>query len=630
MLFGGKGGVGKTSCATATALEVAKQGKKVLVLSTDPAHSLSDSLKCNVKNEITNITENLDALEIDAEGLLKEFREEHGDIIRQIVNEGTYLKEEDIDKFSELSWPGLDEVMALGKVTDFLDENEYDLYILDTAPTGHTIRLIALPDLMTKWVEVLVEMHKKKDYIRQRLVGRSVEDEADRFLKKQKKRIERIKTALMDVQETQFDVITIPEAMSVDETKRFVKILETYKIPINHIIINRVVPINNCKFCVSRRKEQLKYIRELEKEFFRYGIIEIPLFPNEIRGLDKLANFSQALFKENYKVKYESFKMPIFSKSTLSKPSKIHDVLKEDLKLLLFGGKGGVGKTSCATATALEAAKQGKKVLVFSTDPAHSLSDSFGCSIGDKITKVTKNIHALEIDAQKLFNELKEEYREEIKKFFGRILKPSKTTGIGLPFDEKIMSGLYDLNPPGVDELMALKKIIEFIESKQYDLFILDTAPTGHTLRLLALPDDAIAWTKTIIEVRRNYPIMGEVGGSLIGTLKTIKKAKKTLTDPKKTEFIGVTIAEAMGVYQTERLIKNLKILKIPVEHLIINKIIPANRCNLCLSQKKQQKDYINEISKKFSGCKIIEMPQFESEIKGLKKLTKFSEILFR
>jgi len=304
--------------------------------------------------------------------------------------------------------------------------------------------------------------------------------------------------------------------------------------------------------------------------------------------------------------------------------------LKKDLKLLLFGGKGGVGKTSCATATALEAAKQGKKVLVFSTDPAHSLSDSFGCNIGDKITKVAKNVYALEIDAQKLFNQLKEGYREEISKFFRHMFRTSGGTGISLPLDEKIMSDLYDLNPPGVDELMALKKIIEFIESKEYDLFILDTAPTGHTLRLLALPDDAITWTKTIIEVRRNYPIIGEVGESLISTLKTIKKAKKTLTDPKKTEFIAVTIAEAMGVYQTERLIKNLKILKTPVEHLIINKIIPANRCNLCISQKKQQKNYINEINKKFFGYKITEMPQFESEINGLKKLTKFSEVLFR
>ncbi|MBU2639318.1 MAG: ArsA family ATPase [Nanoarchaeota archaeon] len=627
LLFGGKGGTGKTTAAASTALYAAKQGKKVLVFSTDPVLSLSDSFKCKIGNKVTNITKNVDALEMDTDTILEEFRENYNATIQQIISEGTYLDEEDTLRFSELPFPGMDEFMALVKIIDFLDKDEYDLYILDTAPSGHTIRLLALPDLIIKWTDVLIKMHAKKGVIMKSFFGKAVKDRADRFLTKLQNDIKRVRATLMDKEKTQFVVITIAEAMGVYETTRFIKILESYKIPIGHIIFNKIIPNNKCDFCNSVRKEQQRYIKKIKKEF-SYDIIEAPLFPYEIRGLENLYFFSKALYGEDYQVEFKKFSLFSFSKNTLHKPSKMHSVFEKDLKLLLFGGKGGTGKTSMATSTALQAAKQGKKVLVFSTDPAHSLSDSFDKDIGDKITYITKNVYAQEIDAVKLFKNLKKEYKEEVKNFFKRLLTPKR--GISLPLDEEIMADLFDLSPPGVDELMALKKILDFIDSKEYDLFILDTAPTGHTLRLLALPDEAIEWMQFIIDIKTKYPTTGEVGDSLGTTLKTIKRGRKILTNPAQTEFIPVTAPNALSIYQTERLINNLGKLKIPVEYMVVNKIIPTNKCDFCKSRRKQQENYIREINKKFSKYKITEMPQFEYEINGLKKLTEFSETLFR
>ena len=630
LLFGGKGGVGKTTIAASTALQAAKQGKKVLIFSTDPVISLSDSFNCKIGNKITNITKNIDALEIDTESVLEDFRKEYREIIQQILDEGTYLDEQDTLRFSELPFPGLDEFIALTKIMDFLDKDDYDLYILDTAPSGHTIRLLALPNFMVKWVNVLIQMHAKREYIMKSFFGKAVKNRADQFLTKLQNDIKRVRESLMNTEKTQFVVITIAEAMGVYETKRLIKTLENYKIPISYIIFNRIIPKNlldRCEFCKSKRKEQQKYINEIKKEF-SYDIVETPLFPYEIKGLDELAVFSQTLYEGKYKFKPKKSKIFSFSKATLHKPSKMHEVLKKDLKLLLFGGKGGTGKTTMATATALQAAKHGKKVLVFSTDPAHSLSDSFDKEIGDKVTFITDNVYAQEIDAVKLFENLKKEYREEIRNFFKRLLTPRG--GVSLPLDEEIMANLFDLTPPGVDELMALKKILDFIDSKEYDLFIIDTAPTGHTIRLLALPDEAIDWTQFIIDIKRKYPITGDIGDSLKTTLETIKRGRRILTNPAQTEFIPVTIPEAMSIYQTERLIDNLNKLKVPVKYIITNKVIPLNKCDFCRAIRKQQEMYIKEINKKFSKYKITEMPLFQSEIKGLNNLTEFSKVLFR
>lgn len=626
LLFGGKGGVGKTTLAAVTALEAARQGKKVLVFSTDPAHSLSDSFDKEIRDKIVNITENLDALELDADALLEDYKKEHGAIIEQIISEGTYLTGEDIGKFSKLSFPGLDEVMALKKIVDFIEENKYDLYILDTAPTGHTMRLLALPDLMDKWVDVLVEMHRKKSYIRRRFTGRTIEDEAEKFLKHTKNDIKKVRDVLQDDVITKFEVITIPEAMGVYETERLIKVLEKYGLSIDQVLINRVIPETECGFCLARKKQQQKYIKDIEK--FGYPLVNIPLYLSEVRGLDLLNTLRKIIYE---KASYEIPKRLIKPFFVREEKSKLKEVFQKNLKLLLFGGKGGVGKTTLACASALEAAQQGKKVLVFSTDPAHSLSDSFNQKIGNKITRIEKNLDALEMDADQLFEDWKNKYKKEIKSLFSGVVfsGPGARGKITLPFDERIMSSLFDLSPPGIDEIMALDKIMEFMESQEYDLYILDTAPTGHTIRLLALPDIALDWVKVVIQVKRRYQMDGEVGEALQKTLEMIRKAKKTLTDSKKTEFVVITIPEAMGVYQTERLIDNLKALKIPLEHLIVNRLTPANKCGLCLARREMEQRYLKEIYQKFSSYKISALPQFDSEIRGLEDLEKVKEKLF-
>jgi len=189
ILFGGKGGSGKTTSAAATALHLSriKPEKKIMIISIDPAHSLSDSFDLIIGNKITRIAGNIWGYEIDAKELLSEYKTEHGDIIKKIAERGTYFDKEDIENFLVMSIPGLDEVMAIIKIANILNSREYDLIILDTAPTGHTTVFLSLPEKMLKWVEVADMMMEKHRYMTKKFVGKYVMDECDEFLESQKK-----------------------------------------------------------------------------------------------------------------------------------------------------------------------------------------------------------------------------------------------------------------------------------------------------------------------------------------------------------------------------------------------------------------------------------------------------------
>jgi len=297
VLFGGKGGVGKTTMASASALEFAKK-RKTLIFTTDPAPSLADSLEQKLSNEPVKIAgvENLWAMEIDAKIVLKEFKEEYGEDILDILQKGTYLSDKEAEEMFELDIPGLDEVMGLKKITDFMDSQEYDLYIVDTAPTGHTLRLLTLPELLDEWIKFLASLRWKYHYMVERFSGEKKIEKADEFLLTMKKTVKKVRSLLKDSAKTEFIVVTIPEAMGVLETEDLIKDLEKSHIPTSHIIINNIFPENKCDFCKSRRKNQEKYISEIKGKFESFNISEIILKSEEIRGIKNLKNLARELF----------------------------------------------------------------------------------------------------------------------------------------------------------------------------------------------------------------------------------------------------------------------------------------------------------------------------------------------
>lgn len=629
IFFGGKGGVGKTTCAAATALRLSERGRKTLILSTDPAHSLSDSFGIHIGNKITSLKDNLYGLEIDSRELLKEFMKENEITITAIVDRGTYLDADDILKMLSLSLPGMDEYMVILKIRELMKEKEYDLFISDTAPTGHTIRLLLTPGLMEEWIDFFDKLAEKHRYITRTFRGRYVKDETDAFLEKMHRDLRMVMKTFTDVK-TEFVPVTIPEAMGVEETGDLRSALQNQKINVRSVIINRAnLVVEDCDFCAHRVKDQERYIREIFEKGEKYNVIQMPLFPHEITGLERLSEFGNVLAGKPYEYKPTAGKRP----REIKAESRLKELLEKELKVLIFGGKGGVGKTTTASASGLYIARRnpGKKILVFSTDPAHSLSDSFDMHIGNKVTEIENNLYGLEIDAEEAMDEFRAKYTTDINKAFDALAR-DRRSGIDLPFDRDILQRLKELTPPGLDEMMALAKIVELMKSGEYDLIILDTAPTGHTIRLLELPDIALDWFDAFSGIIRKY--RGVV--SLTDTLRLVlekrrdtKETLKILRSEEETEFVVVTIPEAMSVFETEHLISEIKKAEICLEHVVINNIIPipAAKCSFCISQLKSQREYIKEIGE--FGYKITEIPLFEHEIRGIDMLADFGEMLY-
>ncbi|MEA1964763.1 MAG: ArsA family ATPase, partial [Candidatus Aerophobetes bacterium] len=338
MIFGGKGGTGKTTCATATAVYLAKNHpeKRIIVISTDPAHSLGDSFNIAIGNKITPVKENVWGLEIDADELLEEYKARNEEVMRKIADRGTYFDEEDVENFFDKSLPGLDEVMAIIRIANLLKVGEYDLIILDTAPTGHTMVLLSLPQKMEQWVHIMDMLMAKHRYLMKTMVGRYKRDECDEFLDSQMNDIKRVRLLLANDRNTEFVPVTIPEPMSIYEIEKVVKTLKKYRIIVNSIIVNRVIEGDSgCPFCQARRQERKKYMREIEEKFTLYNLVKMPLFPYQIRGMESLTEYSQILFGEReYAL---PTKVEVLSQVAPLTKGKLSNILEKKLKFVIFG-----------------------------------------------------------------------------------------------------------------------------------------------------------------------------------------------------------------------------------------------------------------------------------------------------
>jgi len=635
ILFGGKGGSGKTTSAAATAIYLArlKPERRILVVSTDPAHSLGDSFGCPIGDTITPIKGggNLWALEMDAPELFENYMRRNVEVIKKIAERGTYFDEEDIANFFELSLPGMDEVMAVIEIANILKREEYDLVILDTAPTGHTIRLLALPEQMEKWVQIMDMMMEKHRYMSKHFTGKYRKDECDGFLEEQGRDVERVKLLLKDAQVTEFIPVTIPEPMSIYETEKLIACLKDYGISVKNVIVNQLAREEGCAFCKSRKRDQEEFVGEINNKFASYNLIRVPLFPFEVRGIEKLTDYAEILSGGDHQYpptpSVESFS-EVFPATT----ANMSDLLQKDVQFILIGGKGGVGKTSIAAATALRMAKDNpdKKVLAFSTDPAHGLSDSFGYPIGDKVTPVkgVGNLHAFELNPARLLEDLKSEYRGDIEEVFDKFLGG----GIDIKFDQEVMEELISLTPPGLDEIMALKKIVDFAESNEFGLYVLDNAATGHLIRFLELPNLVRDWLKTLFRLLLKYKGVVKLtkpAQLMVDLSKSVRKVQEILTDSKRCEFVTVTIPEAMGVLEMEDLLLTLRKLRIPCHHIVINMVIPPTECNFCASKRREQQKYVQEVTKKFPQYLVGQIPLFPYEIAGIDSLIELAEVMY-
>ncbi|MFB6122756.1 MAG: ArsA family ATPase [Haloferacaceae archaeon] len=314
VLYGGKGGVGKTTMAAATALSSAADGTPTLVVSTDPAHSLSDTLDTSVPASPTRVREDvpLFAAEIDPdaaleEGLFGEGEAEGENPLGGLGEMGELLGEDGMSPLMGGTMPGADEAAAMRQLLEYLDDPRFDRVVVDTAPTGHTLRLLELPEVLDSMVGKMLSLREKFSGMMEGVKGMfGGEGGGDApGLDELRGRIERLRTVLRDPERTDFRVVMIPEEMSVVESERLVSRLDEFGIPVQTLVVNRVMEdladvadvdsawvvapeLDHCEFCQRRWQVQQEALRQATDLFRGRDVKRVPLLADEVRGEEAL------------------------------------------------------------------------------------------------------------------------------------------------------------------------------------------------------------------------------------------------------------------------------------------------------------------------------------------------------
>lgn len=543
IFFTGKGGVGKTSTACATAVNLCEKGSKVLLVSTDPASNLQDIFVEKLDNEITKIEE-VEGLFVANLDPIKAADEYKKSIVSPYIGK---LPDSVINKMEEeLSGSCTVEIAAFNEfakyITDKETKDKYDFIIFDTAPTGHTLRMLQLPQAWDNFIEDNTQ-------------GVSCLGQLS-GLESQKGMYKKAVETLSDKYKTSLILVTRPEDGPLKEADRASKELKDIGIKNQILLVNGLLTIYDDKISKAyyeKQKESLEKMPENLKKLQKYLI---PLRGYNITGISNL----RALFDE------DTYTEKTFDKEIkIDKKLKdiIDDLYKNNKKVIFTMGKGGVGKTTVAAAIALGLSKKGKKVHLTTTDPADHLKYTI---------KENENLSISHID-EKL----------ELEKYRKEVLRKAKETmsNDDLSYIEE------DLRSPCTQEIAVFRAFADLVEKSEEEIVVIDTAPTGHTLLLL---ESTQSYNQEIMRSNGDIP-------------EATKKLLPRLKNKKDTEVIIVTLAEPTPVYEALRLEEDLKRAGIFSKWWLINSSLYAsNTTNKILKSKANEEvkwmNYLNDHTK--------------------------------
>ncbi len=558
LFFTGKGGVGKTSAACATAVTLSDMGKKVLLISTDPASNLQDVFDTELDNKGVQIKEvpNLTVANLDPVQAAAEYRESIIGPYRGLMPESVIKNMEE-----QLSGSCTVEIAAFNEFSNFItdekSEKDYDYIIFDTAPTGHTLRMLQLP---SAWSNFISESTHGASCLGQ-LSG--LEDKKDVY----KKAVE----TLSDGNLTTLILVTRLEIGSLVEAERASKELSEIGVRNQSLVINGLFTEYDDEISKSYYIKQQKALSEMPIGLKNITTYVIPLRAYNITGIENVRLF---LTDDKYKVRDEK----INANSIKYLKDIVDDLYSNGKKVIFTMGKGGVGKTTIAAAIALGLANKGKKVHLTTTDPAAHLKH---------IIEENRSITMSHIDE-----------KAELKKYQEEVLSKVRET----MSEEDIAYIEEDLRSPCTQEIAVFRAFADIVEKAEGQIVVIDTAPTGHTLLLL--------------ESTQSYN--KEISRSQGDTPESAKKLLPRLKNSAETEVIIVTLPETTPVYEAMRLEEDLKRANINTEWWVVNSsLYNSNTTNKMLSAKASNEiEWINKVDTHSNG-KFAIISWSAEEIKG-------------
>ncbi|HYE84445.1 MAG TPA: arsenical pump-driving ATPase [Clostridia bacterium] len=562
LFFTGKGGVGKTSAACATAVLLADSGKRIMLISTDPASNLQDVFNTELNNKGIAIigVPNLVVANFDPEEAAAEYRESVIGPYRGKLPDVVLKNMEE-----QLSGSCTVEIAAFNEFSNFITDEkaaiEYDHIIFDTAPTGHTLRMLQLPSAWT-------------NFINENTHGASCLGQLS-GLESKKEVYKNAVNNLADKEKTTLILVARPEPAPLKEAERASKELRDIGVNNQVLLINGILEEHDDYLSDAIYEKQQNALKDMPEALRKIETFKIPLRPYNVTGIENVRAF---LNSNNIK--------SIDEKLDVSNIPKLKNVI-EDLyisgkKVIFTMGKGGVGKTTIAAAVAIGLAKKGKKVHLTTTDPAAHLKFVLDESYGITLSNIDE--------------------KEELERYKEQVLSKAKET----MSDDDIAYVEEDLRSPCTQEIAVFRAFAEIVERSEKEVVVIDTAPTGHTLLLL---DSTQSYNKEIQRSQGDIP-------------ESAKKLLPKLRDEKDTEVIIVTLAETTPVHEAMRLQNDLDRAGIHCKWWVTNtSLYAADTTNAILKAKASNEvqwiNKVNEISK--GNFAVIEWKA--EEVKGEKLL---------
>jgi arsenite-transporting ATPase len=509
----------------------------------------------------------------------------------------------------QMSGPCTAEVAAFDRFTDFLDlpsqdGNTYDVVIFDTAPTGHTIRLLELP------AEWSLSIDTASQGSGQTCIGPAA------AIQDAKHKYERALSVMRDGTQAQFVFVLHPEAIAIRETRRAISELEKLDIQNFQLIINGIIPPEGKQnhLFSARAEMQSDYLTQIEREL-AFTKQRMTLLASEIKGIERLRRVGRIFF--------DGEQMPTESEASgkktvnVASPSPINDIralIQPNglRRTLFFAGKGGVGKTVASCVTAVWLARQGYKTLLLTTDPAAHLGDVLDYPVEGVITAIggQPNMWAVKIDP-----------KAAAETYKARILADARQRGRP---ESAIKVMEEELNSPCTEEMAAFDKFIDYASQDEWQVVVFDTAPTGHTLRLLELPVD---WSQQI-----DVKVFASVDASTADDVakQHFGQVIEMMRDPSQSTFAFVMYPESTPILEAWRAEKELETVGVHAGIVMANFVIPPGQTTtpFVQSRRAMQEKYLVEIRERFP-VPLIQIPLLATEVKGLEMLTELGETIY-
>jgi arsenite-transporting ATPase len=629
--FVGKGGVGKTTVSSAYALhQAAKRPRRpVLLLSTDPAHSLADILQTKLGDvpKRLPVTGRLWVRQLDAEKQINSFLKTEREEILALLNRGSLFTGDELASLLDTSLPGMAEVAALLAIHELLD-SKFDEIVVDTAPMGHAIRLFQMPQHFARFLDVLEAAASRDVVLARHFGGRVLREPA---VERWSRMVDRVEGAL-SMEGSKLVLVTTPELFSLNQAARSVSLFQDAK-PQNRfagIVLNRAVANQtNCPRC-QRRWKQGESARKFIQKHFR----DTELFSGDdpgcpILGVEALRRFGAHVFDGKRLLS-----------SIRSKPAKPGRFRLEPAEwpplispLTLTLGKGGVGKTTISAALAYHHCKfaASESVSICSIDPAPSLDDVFAAEVGSTLCPVLgdRKLRAAEFDAIAEFQQWAGQLRTKLDQ---AMTGEERGIHVDLSLDRKFLLALLEVVPPGVDEIFATFGILDLLKEDGRERVVIDMAPTAHALEVLRTPDRLLAWARVLLKTlaaHRTLPLARDAGVEVAKLSQRVRELSSILRDRKRCQIVIVTLAELLPDHETRRLLEALRELRAPLGAVFVNRVLMDGKgCRRCTLVREWQAASLASLRKQ-SG-EIYVAPEFETAIAGATALDKFTRRIWR